>query len=150
MNLGNELKRDACPEKYYKPSGLIKDTIPTLISLIIVAFFSGSLFNGGGINTVVTVLIEIVFIGLVYTCIYFMFKGTRKRLSETYISVCENGICGVYPVTGMKNKAFSLRYDEIKKLTAKRELLTICTEKETIRLTLSDASATAALINERK
>ena len=39
-----------CPEKYYAKGSVVKDSIPTIIAIVIVAFFSGNLFNGSGMN----------------------------------------------------------------------------------------------------
>lgn len=147
--MGNELKRDMCPEKYYAKGSIIKDTLPTVIALIVVAFFSGSMFNGSGLNAVITILIEVVFVFAFYGFIFFMFKGMKQRLSETYISVCENGVCGVCTLNGYKNKTFELSYGEITKMTVKGERLFLYSGKGNVILTLKDATDTAALIKDK-
>lgn len=145
--MGNEIKRDMCPEKYYAKGSVVKDTIPTIIALIIVAFFSGSFSIG--INAVVTIIFEIIFVCIMYAFVFFMLKGTRKRLAETYISVCENGVCGICPLNGYKNKTFELTYDEITKMVVKKERLFLYSNKGNVFLTLKDAAGTAALIKSK-
>lgn len=147
--MGTEIKRDQCPEKYYAKGSIIKDSIPIIISILIVAFFSGSLFSESGMDTVITIIIEIVFSLILYSVFFFMFKGTKKRLAETYISVCENGITGICPLNGYKNKSFEVHYNEITKLTVKGERLFLNTTKGKITLTLKDAAGTAAAIRSR-
>ena len=147
--MGNEIKRDMCPEKYYAKGSVIKDSIPTIIALVIVAFFSGNLFNGSGLGIAITILIEAVFVCFMYGFIFLMFKGMKKRLAETYISVSENGVCGVCPLNGYKNKTFELTYDEITKMVVKGERLFLYSKKGTVALTLRDAAGTAALIKSK-
>ena len=147
--MGNEIKRDMCPEKYYAKGSIIKDSIPTIIALVIVAFFSGNLFNGSGLNVAITILIEAVFVCLMYGFIFFMFKGMKTRLAETYISVCENGVCGVCPLNGYKNKTFELSYNEITKMVVKGERLFLYSNKGNVALTLRDAAGTAAHIKSK-
>lgn len=147
--MGEELKRDCCPEKYCAKGSVIKDSIPTIVALVIVAFFSGDLFIGSGLSSVVTILIEIVFVLLMYSVIFVMFKGMKQRLAETFISVCENGVCGVAPLNGYKNKTFSLTYAELTKLVVKGERLFLYSKNETVALTLQDAAGTAALIKSK-
>lgn len=147
--MGNEIKRDMCPEKYYAKGSVIKDSIPTIIALVIVAFFSGNLFNGSGLNTAITILIEAVFVCLMYGFIFIMFKGMKTRLAETYISVCENGVCGVCPLNGYKNKTFELSYNEITKMVVKGERLFLYSSKGNVALTLRDAAGTSDLIKSK-
>ncbi len=147
--MGNEIKRDMCPEKYYAKGSIITDSIPTIIALVIVAFFSGNLFNGSGLNIAITILIEAVFVCLMYGFIFIMFKGMKKRLAETYISVCENGVCGICPLNGYKNKTFELSYNEITKMVVKGERLFLYSQKGNVALTLRDAAGTAALIKSK-
>lgn len=146
--MGSEIKRDMCPEKYYAKGSIIKDTIPTIIALVIVAFFSGNLFNGSGINIVITIIIEAVFVCLMFGFVFFMFKGLKKRMSETYISMCKNGVCGVCP-NGFKNKTFELPYNEITKMVIKGERLFLYSNKGNVTLTLRDAAGTASLIKSK-
>ena len=147
--MGNEIKRDVCPEKYYAKGSVIKDSIPTVIALVIVAFFSGSLFNGSGMDMAITILIEAVFVCGMYGLVCLLFKGMKKRLAETYISVCENGVCGICPLNGYKNKAFELAYDEITKMVVKGERVFLYSKKGNVALTLKDAADTAALIKSK-
>ena len=144
--MGNELKRDTCPEKYCKKGNLIKDTIPVLIALVIVAVFSGSLFDQSGMNTVVTVIIEVIFFAAMYGVIYWMLGKSKANLAKTYIAVCENGVCGVYAAGGFTSKPFELSYTSVTKLTVKGERLYIYSPKATVSLTLNDAEGIAALI----
>lgn len=147
--MGSEIKRDMCPEKYYAKGSIVKDSIPTIVALVAVAFFSGNLFNGSGLNSVITILIEAVFVCLMYGFIYIMSKGMKTRLAETYISVCENGVCGVCPLNGYKNKTFELSYIEITKMVVKGERLFLYSAKGNVALTLRDAAGTASLIKNK-
>lgn len=134
--------------KYYAKGSVVKESIPTMIALLIVAFFSGNLFNGSGVNMVITILIEFIFMSLMYGFVFFMLKGMKTRLAETYISVCENGVCGICPLNGYKNKTFELSYGEITKVVRKGERLFLYSGKGNVVLTLKDAAGTAALIQE--
>ena len=147
--MGNEIKRDVCPEKYYAKGSVIKDSIPTIIALVIVAFFSGNMFYESGMETVVTIIIEAVFVCGMYGFVLFMFKGMKKRIAATYISVCENGVCGVCQMNGFKNKTFELSYAEITKMVVRGERLFLSSKKEKVSLTLKDAAATAELIRSK-
>ena len=144
--MGNEIKRDMCPEKYYAKGSVVKETFPTIIALIIFALFNGSLLNKSGINIILTIIIEIIVCCVIYVLIYFLFKGAKSRLAETYISVCENGVCGICGAKGYKNKNFDLLYSEIDKLVVKGERLFLYSKKGTVILTLKDAPGTSALI----
>ncbi len=145
--MGYEIARDVCPQKYYAKGSVIKDTIPTIIALIIVAFFSGSL--SFEINAIVTIIFEIVFVCITYGFIFILFKGMKKRLAETYISVCENGVCGICPLNGYKNKNFELFYNDITKMVVKGERLFLYSKKGNVALTLMNAAATSALIKSK-
>ena len=147
--MGDEIKRDKCPEKYYANSNVFKDTFPTIIALLVVAFFSGNLLNGSGFNIVITLIIEFVFIGLMYGFITFMFKGIKTRLSETYISVCEKGVSGICQLNGYKNRTFELMYNEINKVDVKGERLFLYSKKGNVVLILRDTSETASLIRNK-
>lgn len=147
--MGNEIKRDMCPEKYCSTASVFKDSISTMIALVIVAVFSGSFFNESGLDIAVTIIIEVTVVALFYGLIFILFKGMKKRLAETYISVCENGICGVCPMNGFKNRTFQLSYDEINKMVVKGERLFLYSQKGNVALTLNDAPGTAELIKAK-
>ncbi len=149
MDVGNEIKRDVCPQKYYEKGSVMKDTLSIVAVTVVISLFSGNLLEAGGLNTVVTLLIEALFVVVMYAMCHFLLKGSKVRLAETYISICENGICGVYPINGMKNGNFSLMYSEITKLSVKNDRLIIFSNKGRIILTLVDAQGSAALINSR-
>lgn len=149
MQLGNELKRDFCPLKYCSQGSVFAESIPTLIAVVIVAFFSGNLFNASGMDLAITLVIEIIFAALLYGFTFIMFRGMKKRLAETYISVCENGICGICPQNGFKNREFSLLYSEITKVIVKGERLFLYSRKENVVLTLQNAGETSALIQTK-
>ncbi len=148
MNLGNEIKRDSCPQKYCAKSSVIKDSIPTIIALVIVAFFSGSLFNGSGMDIAVTIIIEVLFVVLMYGFVFLMFGNMKKRLAETYISLCEEGFCGVCQA-GFKNRNFEHSYSDIKRILVRGERLFIYPEVGVIALTLNDATGVAELIKSK-
>lgn len=149
MQLGNELKRDFCPPKYCSQGSVFSESIPTLIAVVIVAFFSGNLFNASGMDMAITIVIEIVFAALLYGFTFIMFRKMKKRLAETYISVCEKGVCGICPQNGYKNRAFSLCYSEITKVVVKGERLFLYSEKGNVVLTLQGAGETSALIQNK-
>lgn len=147
--MGNELKKDVCPEKYCAKSSIIKDSIPTIIAILVVAFFSGSFFNNSGLNIAVTIVIEAAFVILLYSIFYIFMSGMKKRWAETYISVCENGVCGICPLNGYKNKTFELYFNEITKITVKGERLFLYSQKGVVALTLKDANGTAKIIKSK-
>lgn len=147
--MGNEIKRDSCPAKYCDKGSLIKDSLSTLAAALIVAYFSGNLFHASGLNIAVTILIEAAVVLVLYGMTFFLFKGVKKRLAETYISVCEGGICGICPQNGFKNKEFSLTYDQISKLTVRGDRLILHSQQGVVNLTLTDAAGTAALIRSK-
>lgn len=149
MNLGNELKKDYCPEKYYAKGSIIKESMPTIVALVIVAFFSGNMFGASGMNMAVTIIIEAIFVIGLYALMYVLFKGMKKRLAETYISVCENGVCGICPVNGYKNRNFESSYEDINKMEVKGERLFLYTKSGNVCLTLKDAKGTAELIKSK-
>ena len=144
--MGNEIKKDMCPEKYYEKGSIVKDSIFPLIALLIVSVFSGNLLSEGGISVVVSIVIEVVIVCIIYGLIFLMLKGMKKRLKETYISVCEKGVCGVCPLNGYKNKNFELYYNEITKVVVKGERLFLYSKKGNVILTLKDTLNTAELI----
>ena len=147
--MGNEVKRDFCPPKYCAQGSAFADSIPTLIAVIIVAFFSGNLFNASGMDLAITLVIEVVFAALLYGFTFVMFRGMKKRLAETYISVCENGVCGICPKNGYKNREFSLLYSQITKVVVKGERLFLYSRKGNVVLTLQSAGETCALIQNK-
>lgn len=147
--MGNEIKRDACPEKYYGKGSALKNCIPVAIAWLLVALSTGALLNQGGLEAAVVIIIEVVLFCAVMVLFYFLFKGQAKRLAESYISVCENGVCGVCPQNGFKNKNFELAYNEITKMAVKGQRLALYAPKGNVYLTLTDAAGTAALIKSK-
>ena len=147
--MGTELKRDTCPMKYCKKGSLLGDSLPVIGAMIIVALFSGNLFISAGINTIVSIIIEAVFIIAIYSIFYVMFGKVKDCLAETYISVCKNGVCGICHVNGFKNVAFELTYAEITKMIVSRDRLTLFSAKGRVPLTLNDAQGVAAIIRSK-
>lgn len=147
--MGNELKRDFCPEKYCAQETVFVESLPVLFAVVVVAFFSGNLFDAGGMHLAITILMEIVFAGALYGFSFFLFRGMKKRLSETYLSVCEKGVCGICPKNGYQNREFSLLYAAIDKVDVKGERLFVYSKKGNVVLTLKDAQGTATLIRTR-
>lgn len=145
-DLGNEIKKVRCPDKYCSTKFTAGDFLPILLASIVVAYFSGTLLSAGGINIILTVLIETVFV--VGMCFFtnILFKGVKKRLAETYISICENGICGIWAVNGYKNAEFKALYGEITKVTYRGDRVVITTNHGKIVLTLNDVTENVALI----
>ncbi len=150
MNLGNEIMRDSCPEKYSKAGSLFKETVPVIVALVLVSLWSGSLFQGGGVGGAITLIIEIVFVAGMYAFLFFVLKGSKKRLSETYISICENGVCGVCPFNGFKNRDYCVSYNSITKVVVKKDQLFIYSKGDrTAVFTLHKAREAAALIQSK-
>lgn len=147
--MGNELKRDVCPPKYCAKGSVIKDTIPSVLALVVVALYSGNLFRQSGMDIAVTLMVEILFVALLYGFVFLMMKGIKKRLAETYISVCEEGVQGICSANGFKNKSFALAYGEITKMTVKGERLFLYSAKGTVALTLTDVPGIAQAIREK-
>ena len=148
MNLGQELKKDMCPEKYYAKGVTPSDIIPVTIALLIVAFFSGSLLNGAKINMGIIIAFESAFVLGLGAFLFFMVKGQKKRMAEVYISVCQYGICGVCHFNGFKNRPFELPYNQISAIEVKGDRIIITAQKEKAILTLTDALGTEAAIRE--
>lgn len=149
MNFGAELKRDTCPEKYCSQGSVLKDSLSAFVGILFVCFFSGSLLKGSGLEIAIVIAIEVVVSCGLYALIYLLFKGMRKRLAETYISVCEEGVLGICPQNGYKNKTFALPYGEIMKMVVKGERLFLYSKQGTVTLTLNDAAGVAALIKSK-
>jgi len=149
MEFGNELARDTCPEKYCAQKNVFIESLPTLIAVVIVAFFSGNLFNSSGMSQVTVIVIELVFVFVMYALMYTMFRGMKKRLAETYISVCDYGVRGICPKNGFANREFALNYGEITKIQAKGDRLFLQTQKGNVVLTLHNAAEISALIQSK-
>ena len=149
MQLGNELKKDTCPEKYCKQGSFVAESLPILVSSLIVAFFSGNLFQASGVSVAVTVAVEAVFVAVIYGMFFFFMKGMKKRLAETCICVCEGGVLGICALNGFKNRQFCLPYSQITRMEVKKDRLFLYGAKERVILTLKDAPGTAALIQSK-
>lgn len=145
-DFGNELLRDQCPQKYYSKNSLYKDIIPVIVAAVVISFFSGNLFISSGLSWLISLLIEIGFIVLFSIVFYFLFGGIKKRLSETYISVREKGICGIYAVNGYKNATFSIPYEDINFVRYHGDKATIETKQGKFTLILEHVSETVELI----
>lgn len=147
--MGNEIKRDQCPEKYYAKGSVLKDCIPSIIILVIISFFSGNMFRQSGLNIATTIAVEAVFVILFSAFLAFMFKRIKRRQAQTYISLCENGVCGVCPLNGFKNRDFSLLYGEITKMTVKGDRLSLYSKKGNVILNLTDPAGVATIIKSK-
>ena len=75
-----------------------------------------------------------------------MFGGIKKRLSETYISVMEKGIAGVYAVNGYRNAAFEIPYEDITYASYRGDRATIETKQGKFTFLLEHVSETGGLI----
>ena len=126
QDFGNELLRDQCPQKYHSKSSLYKDIIPVIIAAVIVSFFMGNLLESSGLN--------------------WLFSGIKNRLSKTYISVREKGICGIYAVNGYHNAAFLIPYEDIRYVSYHGEKAILETRQGKFTFLLEHASETVALI----
>lgn len=144
--LGSELLRDQCPQKYYSKTSLYKDIVPIVISAVIVSFFLGTLFDSAGLSWWITLSIQIGFVILFSVIFYVVFGGIKKRLSETYISVMEKGIAGVYAVNGYRNAAFEIPYEDITYASYRGDRATIETKQGKFTFILEHVSETVGLI----
>lgn len=147
-HLGEELLRDKCPEKHCSQSTLVKDIIPSAIAMLLVELYSGFLVSQA-VDSIITIAVYAVIYVLLIGYIYFMFKGMKKRLADTYIKVCENGICGVCPANGFKNREFIVKYEDISKVKANKERIQIFAKNERIALLVHDAKRLESIINQK-
>jgi hypothetical protein len=147
--MGNELKRDTCPEKLYASGNLFVETLPALLALFFVGCFSGSLFLSAGVGMPLTILFEAIFVGGMYAFLYFTMKSSKKILSMTYLSICENGVSGVVGKNSFSTRSFQFPYEQIKQATVKGDRLMLKTTIENIFIPLKDATASADLIRSK-
>ncbi len=147
--MGEELKKDRCPDKYCRTDNMFKDIIPVLLALLFVTYVSGTMLNEGTGNTLVTVIVEVLtYVAL--TALYSsMIKKQKQRLAETYIRVCENGVYGVFAVNGYKNKRFDLYYEDISRITVKKDRLFIYSRNGNVNLWLTDPQGVADVIRSK-
>ena len=146
QDFGNEFIRDQCPQKYHSKSSLYKDIIPVIIAAVIVSFFMRNLLESSGLNWLFSTLIAIGFTVLVSFLFYILFGGIKNRLSKTYISVREKGICGIYAVNGYHNAAFLIPYEDIRYVSYHGEKAILETRQGKFTFLLEHASETVALI----
>ena len=146
QTLGNEILRDQCPEQYYCRRSLLKDILPIVIAAVIVAFFSSTLLDSAGLDWYWNLLIEFLFVMVLGVVFYCLFGGIKKRLSQTYISVCEKGISGICAVNGYKNESFSIPYEEISFASYQGDRAIIETKNGKYTFTLERVSETVGLI----
>ncbi len=146
QDFGIELFKDQCPEKYYCKSSLYKDIVPVIIAAVIVAFFSGNLLISSGLGWLVSLLIEVGFILLFSLMFYVLFGGIKKRLSQTYISIREKGICGIYAVNGYRNAPFQIPYEDITYVSYQGDRAVIETKQGKLTFVLEQVSKTVELI----
>ena len=149
MDLGQEILRDKCPEKYCSKNSFFSDILPILLASVVVAIMSGTMFNKAGINIFTTVVMDVLVIMFLCGLFLVLFSGVKKRLAQTYISVCEKGICGIRAINGYKNGMFEIVYADILKVTNKGERVIIETKIGKIIMTLSKAEETVNLIKEK-
>ena len=71
--MGNEIKRDICPEKYYSISSVLKNCMPSVIAVMIVAFFSCSMIKENGSTFRKAIRIEIIFVLIMSSLIFLFF-----------------------------------------------------------------------------
>ncbi len=143
---GTELLRDQCPEKYYSKKSLFKDIVPIVIAAVIVSFFSGSLLKSMGLGLWYTILVAIGFV-IVFSVIFFaVFGGIKKRLSQTYISVMESGISGIYAINGYRNAAFEIPYEDVSFVSYRGDRAVIETKQGKFTFILEHAPETVEMI----
>ena len=147
INPGNELMHDSCPKKYYSNSVIVSGMLPSILAFLVVAalvsFFLHKVMDLTVILIVVGVLFVLMFIGM-----FSLFRGMCKRLSETKISVCENGIEGVVCL-GQMNSTFCVGYDEISKVQTGTDRIVITVSYGTLNLLVHEPEQLADLIREK-
>jgi len=147
INPGTELMHDSCPKKYYSNSVIVSGMLPSILAFLVVAalvsFFLHKVMDLTVILIVVGVLFVLMFIGM-----FSLFRGMCKRLSETKISVCENGIEGVVCL-GQMNSTFCVGYDEISKVQTGTDRIVITVSYGTLNLLVHEPEQLADLIREK-
>ena len=147
--LGNEIAKDCCPEKYYCKRSLYQDIIPIIIAAVIVAFFSNTLLDSAGLAWYWNLLIEFLFVALLGIAFYMIYSGIKKRLSQTYLCICEKGISGVCAISGYKNEKFSVRYEDITGASYQGDTAIIETKKGKFTFVLENAPKMVELIYKK-
>lgn len=147
IQLGNELLRDCCPKSHYSASTIVSGLLPSLIAYVLVAVFAGSLMTPA-IPLPVVVAIMAALLALLGGFMFSMFKKLAKRLSETYISVCEDGITGIVCL-GQTNSTFCVRHEEISKVITGKDRIVITVPNGTLNLIVHEPEKLAELIREK-
>ena len=142
-DLGTVIKTDSCPEKYYEKKKILGSVLVDTIIFLIFEFISGKTFIGSAPYTLTIIAIYILADAIFALIIYFLMSSIGKGLSKTCISVCENGIKGVY-----QNKDFAIPYMDIVKTRASKDKIIIIAKKEKINLFLHDAKGIEMLIKQ--
>lgn len=153
MDLGEELIRADCPEKYYTNKGTL------LMSFLFAAF----LFAFNLISSISTFDVSFSFaLGIASICAVVGFFGVifatdyaNKQWHGTYISVCEKGICGNYVYRG-KKKSFQLYYSDIRnakalKLSLRKNRLMIYAKdkRSSVQVMVENPKRVADRINDK-
>lgn len=153
MDLGKELWRDECPEKYSEPkNGFFPGIITTIIVFVTNLFGNLELFQA---NIWVAIFVAAICSLFCFCIVFFMTRKVNDQYKGTYICVCEKGIYGCFNGGG-KKKDFQLYYSELK--NAKRhgavmgkDLITIYAEnkRDSVSLRLNNPARAADMINEK-
>ena len=147
VHLGSELLRDSCPKSHYSAASIISSILPGLIIYVLVAIFAGSLMTPS-LPLPAVVAIMVALLALLGGVMFSMFKKLAKRLSETYISVCEDGITGIVCL-GQVNSTFCVRHEEISAVITGKDRIVITVPNGTLNLIVHEPEKLADLIREK-
>ena len=147
IDLGSELMKDSCPKKYYSNSVMVSGMLPSVLAFLVVAVLIGFFLHKVMKLTVLLIIMGVLFV-LMFVGMFSLFRGMCKRLSETKISVCENGIEGIVCL-GQMNSTFCVGYDEISKVQTGTDRIVITVSYGTLNLLVHEPETLADLIREK-
>ncbi len=148
FDLGRELKRSVVPQKYCNKSSLIGDLLPSAVIFLLIEVYSCLLMNES-FGIISFIIGFVTYIGFM-TALYFAFAKIKKSLATTYMTVCENGIYGVYS-KGISTQEYCIPYSDIKSFSSKKDYIRIVSASSGAFLQyLEDAVQIAEIIGSRK
>lgn len=145
--LGSELLRDSCPKSYYSKRVVISSMLPGMLAFLLVAVCAGFLLSQAMEMDNVIFFLGLFFV-VMTLMLYSLFNGMCKRLSQTYICVCEQGIHGVMCL-GQKNQSFCVRYEDVTAVTTAKDRIVITVTKGIANLLVHNPEELADLIKTK-